>query len=186
MTDKDVSVHQLLTTATDFLAEAGVEDGALEAELLLRYCLSVSRSKLFLLHDQPVEKKTERLFRELLHRRCQREPLQYIIGSCEFWSLDFLVTPAVLIPRPETEFLLEHCFSTLQHNPSKQPQRILDLCTGSGAIAVVLANEFPQSKVIASDFSQEALAVARKNISHHELDALTDPQMVNELKTRLT
>ena len=170
MSDNTILVHQLLTTATASLSQAGTEDSRLEAELLLRHCLNVSRGKLFLLHDQPVEEATERRFRELLRRRCQREPLQYIIGSCEFWSLDFFVNPAVLIPRPETEFLLEHCFSTLQQNAGGQPLRILDLCTGSGIIAVVLAKEFPRSEVIASDFSQEALGVACKNISRHHLD----------------
>ncbi|MDU9049465.1 MAG: peptide chain release factor N(5)-glutamine methyltransferase [Candidatus Electrothrix sp. Rat3] len=170
MSDNTILIHQLLTTATTSLTEAGLEDSALEAELLLRHCLNVSRSKLFLLHDQPVDQEQERRFQELLQRRCQREPLQYIIGSCEFWSLDFLVSPAVLIPRPETEFLLEHCFSTLQHNASGQPQRVLDLCTGSGIIATILAKEFPCSKVIATDFSQEALELAWKNISSYHLN----------------
>ncbi|MCI5156875.1 MAG: HemK family protein methyltransferase, partial [Candidatus Electrothrix sp. AUS1_2] len=165
-----VRIHHLLAAATASLAEAGVEDSSLEAELLLRHCLGVSRTKLFLLHGQPVEEETERRFRELLRRRCRREPLQYIIGSCEFWSLEFLVSPAVLIPRPETEFLLEHCLNTLRQNTAKPPQSILDLCTGSGVIAVVLAKEFPQSEVVAGDFSQEALGIARKNISSHNLD----------------
>ncbi|CAK8712447.1 hypothetical protein GMJAKD_01700 [Candidatus Electrothrix aarhusensis] len=145
MNNNAVLVHQLLTTATTTLAQAGVEDSHLEAELLLRHCLDVSRSKLFLLHDQPVEEATERYFGELLRRRCQREPLQYIMGSCEFWSLEFFVSPAVLIPRPETEFLIDHCFSTLQQNASGQPQCVLDLCTGSGVIATILAKEFPRS-----------------------------------------
>nr|MDU9042936.1 peptide chain release factor N(5)-glutamine methyltransferase [Candidatus Electrothrix aestuarii] len=171
MPDQAVTVQQLLTAATCSLTEVGLEDSALEAELLLRHCLGdISRSKLFLLHDQPVEQETERRFQELLQRRCQREPLQYIIGNCEFWSLEFLVSPAVLIPRPETEFLLDHSLSTLQQHSDKRPQRILDLCTGSGAIAVVLAKEFPQSEIIASDFSQEALGIAGKNISFHNLD----------------
>ncbi len=169
MTDRTILVHQLLTTAKDSLTKAEIEDSALEAELLLRHCLDVSRTKLFLLHDQPVDKKIERRFQEFLQRRCQREPLQYIMGNCEFWSLEFLVSPAVLIPRPETEFLLDHCFSTLQQNNAKQPQCVLDLCTGSGVIATVLAKEFPQSRVIASDFSQDALGVARQNIVHHKL-----------------
>jgi release factor glutamine methyltransferase len=170
MSDNTILVHQLLTAATTSLSQAGIEDSRLEAELFLRHFLGVSRSKLFLLHDQPVTDETERRFGELLRRRCQREPLQYIIGSCEFWSLEFFVSPAVLIPRPETEFLLDHCFSTLQQNASGQPQRILDLCTGSGVIAVVLTKEFPRSEVIATDFSQEALGVACKNISHHDLN----------------
>uniref|UniRef100_UPI004057C31D peptide chain release factor N(5)-glutamine methyltransferase n=1 Tax=Candidatus Electrothrix sp. TaxID=2170559 RepID=UPI004057C31D len=170
MPDKAVSVHQLLIAATRSLAEARIEDSGLEAELLLRHCLSVSRSKLFLLHDHAVEEEVERRFQQLLQRRCQREPLQYIMGNCEFWSLDFLVSPAALIPRPETEFLLEHCFSTLQQNKAENPQRILDLCTGSGIIASVLAKEFPQSTVIASDCSEQALGVARHNIFRHKLE----------------
>ncbi|MCI5131756.1 MAG: peptide chain release factor N(5)-glutamine methyltransferase [Candidatus Electrothrix sp. EH2] len=172
MRKNKVRVHQLLAAATASLAEAGIEDSPLEAELLLRHCLGVSRSRLFLLRDQPVAPETEQRFRELLGRRCLREPLQYILGSCEFWSLEFSVSPAVLIPRPETEFLLEHCLSTLQQheNNSGQPQCILDLCTGSGVIAVVLAKEFPLSKIIAGDFSQQALAAARKNISRHNLE----------------
>ena len=174
MPDNKVHVHQLLTAATRSLTEAGIEDSTLEAELLLRHCLDVSRSKLFLLHDKPLKEEVKLRFQELLQRRCQREPLQYITGNCEFWSLEFLVSPAVLIPRPETEFLLEHCFFTLQQqensNPnSDHPQRILDLCTGSGVIATVLAQKFPQSTVIASDYSQDALGVAQQNISRHKL-----------------
>lgn len=172
MVARKILVHQLLTTATCTLSEAGLEDSALEAELLLRHCLGdVSRSKLFLLHDQPVEQETGRYFQELLQRRCQREPLQYIIGSCEFWSLEFHVSPAVLIPRPETEFLLEHSLTTLRKNSIRESQLILDLCTGSGVIAIALAKELLSGQIIASDFSQEALVIAKKNISSHNLTA---------------
>ncbi len=164
-----MQVQQLLKTAAAALAEAGVEESRLEAELLLRDCLGVSRSKLFLLHDQQVGPECEQRFQELLARRCRREPLQYILGSCEFWSLDFHVSPAVLIPRPETEFLLEHVFSTLGTDQEQTELTILDLCTGSGVIAAVVALEFDRAAVTAVDFSPDALAVARKNFLLHGL-----------------
>ncbi|MEA2114181.1 MAG: peptide chain release factor N(5)-glutamine methyltransferase, partial [Thermodesulfobacteriota bacterium] len=165
-----MQVQQLLKTAAAALAEAGVEDSKLEAELLLRDCLGVSRSRLFLLSDQQVKPKLEQRFQELLVRRCRREPLQYILGSCEFWSLEFHVAPAVLIPRPETEFLLEHVFSTLDLEREVSELIILDLCTGSGVIGVILAREFDHAAVTAVDYSPDALAVARKNIALHGLN----------------
>jgi release factor glutamine methyltransferase len=164
-----MQVHQLLTSGAAALAHAQVEESHLEAELLLRHCLGVSRSGLFLLHNTPVEPEQERLFRALLQRRCAREPLQHIIGTCEFWGMDFLVSQDALIPRPETEFLLEHALAVLRAEKS-QPQQILDLCTGSGVIATVLAKELPQATVTAVDCSLSALQLAQRNISHHQLD----------------
>jgi len=165
-----MQVHQLLKTAASALEEAGIEESRLEAELLLQGCLGVSGSHLFLLHDQRVDSQVEQQFQHCLSRRCGREPLQYIQGSCEFWSLDFQVTPAVLIPRPETEFLLEHTLSTLARvQPQRAPRHILDLCTGSGVIAVVLAREFAGAAVTAVDCSRQALQIARKNIVCHGL-----------------
>lgn len=162
-------VQQLLKNAAAELAEAGVEESRLEAELLLQGCLNISRTRLFLFHDQQVDPVQEHLFYELLFRRCCREPLQHILGSCEFWSLDFYVTPAALIPRPETEFLLEHMFSTLVLERDTAGLKVLDLCTGSGVIAVVLAREFDHAEVTAADYSPDALALARKNIVRHDL-----------------
>ncbi len=165
-----MQVQQLLKTAAATLAEAGVEDSRLEVELLLLDCLGVSRSRLFFLYDQEVKPKLEQRFQEVLSRRCRREPLQYILGSCEFWSLDFHVAPAVLIPRPETEFLLEHVFSTLGLERDISELKILDLCTGSGVIGVVLAKEFDHAAVTAVDYSSDALALARENIARHGLE----------------
>lgn len=157
-----MQIQELLTTAATSLFHAGVEDSQLEAELLLRHCLHLSRSQLFLLQKQAIEPDQERHFQQVLQRRVLREPLQYILGSCEFWSLDFQVTPAVLIPRPETEFLLEHALTVLAQEGTGAPQQVLDLCTGSGVIAVVLANEFTRAGVTALDYSLEALAVPKK------------------------
>ena len=156
----------MLKEAAAALAQAGVEDSALEAELLLRHCLSLSRSGLFLRQHEEMPPEQAARLHAFLARRCQREPLQHIIGSCEFWGMDFLVSPAVLIPRPETEFLLERVLSTL----TQKPRRVLDLCTGSGIIAAVLAKELPEADVTASDCSVDALAVAQANLHRHGLE----------------
>jgi release factor glutamine methyltransferase len=168
-----MQVQKLLNTAVVELTSAGIEQAGLEAQLLLQACLHVSRSDLFLLHDQPAKPVQEQRFFVLLSRRCKREPLQYILGSCEFWSLEFYVTPAVLIPRPETEFLLEHVFATLagDHGRTEPVGKILDLCTGSGVIAVVLGHELDHTVITAVDRSCDALAVARRNIACHSLAA---------------
>ncbi len=160
-----MQISQLFKEAAAALAQAGVEDSALEAELLLRHCLSLSRSGLFLRQQEAMPPERAEQLHVLLHRRCQREPLQHIIGSCEFWGMDFLVSPAVLIPRPETEFLIEHVLSTL----TQEPRRVLDLCTGSGIIAAVLAKELHEADVTASDCSLDALAVAQANLRRHGL-----------------
>lgn len=160
-----MNIPQLLKDAAAALAQAGVEDSSLEAELLLRHCLSLSRSGLFLRQNETVLPEQAAQLSALLHRRCLREPLQHILGSSEFWGMDFLVSPAVLIPRPETEFLVEHVLSILQ-----SPRRVLDLCTGSGAIAAVLAKELPAAQVIASDCSLAALAMAQANLRRHGLE----------------
>ncbi len=160
-------VQQLLKTGAQQLSLAGVEDSGLTAERLLQACLKVSRSRLFLLFDQPVAPSDEELYLNSVSRRCRREPLQYILGSSEFWSLDFIVNPSVLIPRPETEFLLEHVLSVLNPDPAAPVLEILDLCTGSGAIAVVLAREISRANLIAVDCSRAALAVAWGNIGRH-------------------
>ncbi len=164
-----MQVQQLLKIGAAALAKAGVDESELTAELLLRGCLGVSRSRLFLLHDQQVTRIREQRFYAFVNRRCEREPLQYILGSCEFWSLDFYVSPAVLIPRPETEFLLEHVITTLELDKEAAQPLVLDLCTGSGVIAVVLAREFPHACVIAADCSAAALEQAGKNVVCHGL-----------------
>ncbi|MCW5198653.1 peptide chain release factor N(5)-glutamine methyltransferase [Desulfobulbus sp. F4] len=163
-----MQIVETLKTAAAALAQAGVEDSLLEAELLLRHFLGVSRSSLFLRQKEMLQSETVAKFHALLRRRCLREPLQHICGSCEFWSMDFFVSHHAMIPRPETEFLLEHVFSTLAAARC-HPCHILDLCTGSGVIAAVLAKELPDAEVTAVDCSWNALAVARRNISRHGL-----------------
>ena len=158
-------IGQLLQECTAVLANAGIESPAIDAELLLGHCLGMSRTELYLNAQQPLSNPSVTQFQSLLKRRQQREPLAYILGVQEFWSLDFLVTPDVLIPRPETEQLLEKVISF--HRASQPDSGLLvDLCCGSGAIAVVLAKEL-QRKVLAIDISFEALRVTKANCEKH-------------------
>jgi release factor glutamine methyltransferase len=151
------------------LAEAGIENAALDAEVLLRCVLGVDRAQLYLrLEDQPSGRVPEK-FRALLERRATREPLAYITGNREFWSLDFTVTPAVLVPRPETELLIELALYSSRRFRRDQPIDILDIGTGSGAIAVALATHLPHSQVWATDVSRVALEVAEANAKRHNV-----------------
>lgn len=133
---------------------------SLEAEILLARALGVARAFLFAHREQEVETGPAGAFAGLLERRAGGEPIAYITGEREFWSLPLRVTPAVLIPRPETELLVE---ATLARIPVDAPYRIADLGTGSGAIALAIAGERPACEVVASDISEAALAVAREN-----------------------
>ncbi|MBE0585423.1 MAG: peptide chain release factor N(5)-glutamine methyltransferase [Desulfofustis sp.] len=158
------SVAGILQRACEDLHAAGIAEAQLEAELLLGFCLGKSRTQVFLAAREIVAEQLQHTFFSLLRRRLDREPLAYIVGEKEFWSLPFLVTPAVLIPRPETEFLLETALA--RRNSEAEPGQWLDLCCGSGVIAVVLAREALRA-VTAVDISAAALAVARFNCRRH-------------------
>lgn len=143
----------------------GIPNPRLDAELLLAHVLKCQRIDLYTRHDIPVPEKQRLGFKELIGRRLRREPLQYILGEAEFWGLKLKVTPAVLIPRPETELLVEQSLSILA---SASP-RILEIGTGSGCIAIALAKELPGAKIIATDLSKEALEVARENATRNDV-----------------
>ncbi len=160
-------VVDLLHYGASQLESAGVEQAALEVELLLGFCLEKNRTGLFLAATDEVDERHEQQFLSLLARRSKNEPSAYIFGEKEFWSLPFLVTPDVLIPRPETEFLLETVLA-LSKNKQWQPGPVLDLCCGSGVIAIILALETGRS-VTAVDISAPALQVARRNAIRHQV-----------------
>lgn len=152
-------------TVNKFLL-AGIEDAGSDAAQLLCYCLGLTRSELFLQGTRELSTGVLKDCNVLVTRRLAREPLHYITGTREFWSLDFTVSPAVLIPRPETEFLLDQVLKTLAVS-GFQDGAVLDMCTGSGVISIVLAQELNAGKIIAVDSSKEALQVAAENISRH-------------------
>lgn len=172
MARKKWAVREILNVATKFLAGKGIESPRLCAEVLLSHELKKSRVELYLALDQPLSRYEVARYRSLIKRRLKREPLQYITGHQEFWSLDFSVSPAVLIPRAETELLVEEAIKLREEHllPDNGKPGILDLGTGSGAIAISLAKEIQNATIWASDISFEALAVARANAKRHNLD----------------
>ncbi|MDE2070795.1 MAG: peptide chain release factor N(5)-glutamine methyltransferase [Gammaproteobacteria bacterium] len=155
----DASVATLLHTAGTRLAKTSATPH-LDAECLLAHALQTRRSHLFAHPEQCVERDTLRRFARLVGARSQGRPVAYLTGEREFWSLSLKVNPATLIPRPETELLLEQ---TLYFVPTAARWQLLDLGTGSGAIALALAKERPHCRITATDISRPALAVAGKN-----------------------
>jgi release factor glutamine methyltransferase len=140
----------------------------LDAELLIAHVLGVDRVRLYMDFDRPLSSAELAAVRALLVRRRQREPVAYLIGHREFYRREFKVTSAVLIPRPDTETLIERACALL---PADKPLAVLDLCTGSGAIAVTLAAERPLVNVVATDISEPALAIAAENARKHGVEA---------------
>ncbi len=160
------AIDALIAGARTRLREAGIpsDEAALDARLLARHVLGWDATRLMTHGDELAPDEVRSVFDELVTRRSRREPLAYITGSREFWNLVIEVTPAVLIPRPETELLVE---AALEQVDRSLPLRIVDACTGSGCVAVALAAEFTRSTFIVTDLSSEALAVARRNLTRH-------------------
>ncbi|NOY89677.1 MAG: peptide chain release factor N(5)-glutamine methyltransferase [Deltaproteobacteria bacterium] len=150
----------LLAWAQADFAKRGVDSPRLDAELLLAEVLGLSRVQLYLDLDRPLAGEELEGFREMVARRRRREPVAYILGRRGFYGRDFHVGPAVLVPRPDTEALIERALRLLDEQSEAQ---LLDLCTGSGALGVTLAAERPGCRVDVADLSAEALAMARLN-----------------------
>jgi release factor glutamine methyltransferase len=165
---QDSSPNQTVASALAAAsARLGGEEARADAELLLAHVLAKPRSWLYAWIDAPLPPEAAAAFAALLHRRMQGEPVAYLVGRREFWSLDLEVTPATLVPRPETELLVELGLARL---PAQGAPRVLDLGTGSGAIALAIAGERPDARVSAVDSSAGALAVAQRNAARLGLD----------------
>jgi len=162
---EQVTIIEAIHNAANRMSAAGITNARLDAEVLLAHIIKKDRVRLITHRDEVLDDKEQRDFAEAIQRRTRREPLQYIIGNQEFWGLEFIVTPDVLIPRPETEFIIEAALKIVQDR--NRPVRIIDLCTGSGCIAVSLAKELAAARVIATDASEKALDVARENSRRH-------------------
>lgn len=152
------TVLKVLQWTAGYLREKGIDGARLDAELLLAEVLQLDRVGLYVNYDRPLEAGELADYRQLVGRRARREPVAYILGRSEFWSLPFEVRSGVLIPRPDTEVLVEEALAR-----AADDSRILDVGTGSGAIAVSLAYELPGARLVAMDASAEALAVAQIN-----------------------
>src|SRR3989338_4440376 len=153
-----MTITELLKQAQQQLVQS--ETALLDAQLLLARVLAKPRSYLIAYGDQPVKAATQEAYQYLLDQRQQNYPIAYLLGEKEFWSLRFKVTPDVLIPRPETELLVE---KILDDHPDQATLTVIDLGTGSGVIAIALAHERPHWKIIASEVSEKALVVAQAN-----------------------
>jgi release factor glutamine methyltransferase len=160
-----MTLTETLNSAAIILSTAGITNARLDAEVLLAHIIRKDRVWLITHRDDVLGDNPQQDFDDAIRRRIRREPLQHIIGSQEFWGLEFKVTPDVLIPRPETEFIIEAALAIVHKR--NQQVRIIDLCTGSGCIAVSLAKELTSANVIATDASEKALAVARENARNH-------------------
>ena len=164
-------IQTLLQAAEQQLIEAGLTDSPrLDVELLLCHTLNVSRSYLFTWPDKTLETAQIQKFLPPLAQRLQGYPIAHILGTREFWGLELLVTKDTLIPRPDTETLVEATLSLIQQNRQDHAVDILDLGTGSGAIALALKSEWPNSTITAIDQSPAALAIAQQNANQHQLN----------------
>jgi len=158
-----MSILETLNWATDYLKEHRIDNPRLDAELLLARSMGLSREELFLRLRGRVMEEERKTLEGLVWRRASGEPLQYMLGHQEFWSIDLEVDPRVLIPRPETEHLVEEALSILVKISSQNIPSVLELGTGSGAIAISLAKEVRNIFIVATDLSGDALVVAKKN-----------------------
>jgi release factor glutamine methyltransferase len=159
-----VTLKQVLGRARDVLATNSIEDASLEGEILLRHALRVDRVRLYSERDHELSTEQEEGFWHLIQRRLSGEPAAYIIGHREFYGLDFYIDRRVLIPRPETELLVEKALKLAQ---TRTIAAIADIGTGCGAIAISLALNLPRIRIFASDVSADALEVARINCQKH-------------------
>jgi release factor glutamine methyltransferase len=185
------TIQKLLNWITRYLTDKNIDSPRLSAELLLSHVLGLKRIELYTQFDRPVPPEQLERLRDLVKRAGRYEPIAYLIGRTEFYSLEINVTPDCMIPRPETELLVERAIEFLrartlqarENTPgpvpeaaegTAAPQYVCDLCTGSGCIAVAIAKNFPHARIIATDISDAALAVAAENVKkHHLTDRIT-------------
>jgi release factor glutamine methyltransferase len=162
-----VTLAEVLTGATNYLAARGVASPRVDAELILARALGLRRIELYTQHDRPLTQDERAAARVLVQRRGRREPLAYVLGDWDFRRLTLKTDARALVPRPETEIVVERCLALLA---GVDAPRVVDVGTGTGAIALSLARELPSARVAATDISSAALALARENADANELD----------------
>jgi release factor glutamine methyltransferase len=164
------TIDRLINWSTDYLEQKGVDNPRLDAEVLLSHLLGIERVEIYLNPERSLNQTRFSDFKSLIRKRGQRKPLQYLVGKQEFWSLDFKINEDVLIPRPETEILIEEAVRIMSKESSSiSRHRILDMGTGCGVIAVSLAKELESAWILATDISRSALGIARENAARHQV-----------------
>lgn len=164
---KELTIKAALLEAAAYLKNQGLESPGLEAQVLLAHVLGWDRVRLLSRLEKSLDEKNRDHFQKLVHKRGMGYPLQYLTGHQEFMSLDFLVTPQVLIPRDDTEILVQAALDLKKALPEKV--QLVDVGTGSGVVAVTLKKYWPQAQVFAVDISEEALQVAQQNAQRHQV-----------------
>jgi len=162
-----VTVLEVLKLASDHLQKHGSDSARLDAEVLLAHALGLRRLDLYLKFDRPLSEAELVKYRNLTANRAKGEPVAYLVGHKEFMGLDFVVTPAVLIPNPDTEVLVQRAVELARE--AGRPLRVADVGTGSGCIAIAIAHYAPNVQVVASDVAPDALEVAALNVAAHGL-----------------
>ena len=165
---KQWTVIEILQTVSDFFKEKNIDNPRLNAELLLGKVLHMNRVDLYVAFSRPLSENELTFYRELVRRRVQHEPLQYILEETEFMGLKFAIKPGVLIPRPETELLVEEILK-LKNEFTGRPD-IIDIGTGSGCIAISLAHHWPEANILATDISETALELCRQNMELNQVN----------------
>jgi release factor glutamine methyltransferase len=155
-----IALVEVLQKSAALFKQKGIDSPRLDAELIVGHVLALDRVALYLQHDRPLGDTEVDHIRELVRRRARREPLAYVLGRREFWSMDLLVRPGVLVPRPDTETLVE---AALELVPEGERFFVADVGTGSGAVALAIAKERPESRLFATDIADEPLRVAKEN-----------------------
>jgi release factor glutamine methyltransferase len=162
-----LTVLDVINKSTEYLNQKGIESARMNAELLLADILKCKRLELYLMYDRPLTENELNEYRDYLKRRSTFEPLQYILGVVEFYGLEFYVSPAVLIPRPETEILVENIINSINES---QELNILDIGSGSGNISIALAANLEKANVTGIEISKAAIEVANKNLNKYKLN----------------
>jgi release factor glutamine methyltransferase len=158
------TVRRILEWTTGFFTRKEVDMPRLSAELLLAHVLGINRIKLYTDHDRALNDADLAAYRALVQRAAEQEPIAYLTGKAHFFNLEFDVTRDVLIPRPDTETLVENVLQLARNQAGMEAPRVLDLCTGSGCIAAAIAHRLKTATVLATDISAAAVAIARKNV----------------------
>jgi release factor glutamine methyltransferase len=166
------TVKRILDWTIQYLKEKGSASPRLDAEVLLAHARRCQRIQLYTQFDQPLSDQERATMRELVKRRAAAEPVAYLVGHKEFFSLDFDTPPGVLIPRPDTETLVMAALDVLKTSPSLA--RGLDLCTGTGCVAIAIAKNHPGIEFTAVEISPQAFEVARANVARHQLESRID------------
>ena len=184
MSHTDVwTTGRLLTWTTNYLKENGADSPRLDAEILLAHARQCERIDLYTAFEQDPGEQVRNSFRALVKQRASGTPVAYLVGQREFFSLAFQVSPAVLIPRPETEYVVTATLDIIREHYADQPTvKLVDVGTGSGAIAIAIAKQLPQCQLQAIDSSPEALEIARHNIAQHRVQSQVTVQQSDLLE----